>query len=62
MRKMPVLCVIFAIVASSCGSAPGSGPKGKVLAVVNGEPLTEAILLKEVENLPPYVRPMLESA
>ena len=62
MRKMPVLFVFFAIVASSCGSAPGGGQKGKVLAVVNGEPLTEAILLKEVENLPPYVRPMLESA
>jgi len=30
--------------------------------VVNGEPLTEATLLKEVENLPPYVRPILETA
>jgi peptidyl-prolyl cis-trans isomerase C len=61
MRKMPVLCVIFAVVASACGSAPGSGPLGKALAVVNGEPLTEATLLKEVENLPPYVRPILET-
>jgi len=62
MRKMPVLCVIFAVVASACGSAPGSGPQGKTLAVVNGEALTEATLLKEVENLPPYVRPILETA
>jgi peptidyl-prolyl cis-trans isomerase C len=62
MRKMPVLFVIFAIVASACGSAPGNGPNGKTLAVVNGEPVTEATLLKEVENLPPYVRPMLETA
>jgi peptidyl-prolyl cis-trans isomerase C len=62
MRKMPVLCVIFAFVASACGSAPGSGQRGKVLAVVDGEPLTEAILQKEVENLPPYVRPILETA
>jgi peptidyl-prolyl cis-trans isomerase C len=62
MRKMPVLLVVFAFVASACGSAPGSGQRGKVLAVVDGEPLTEAILLKEVENLPPYVRPMLETA
>ena len=62
MRKMPVLCVIFAVVASACGSPPGSGPQGKALAVVNGEPLTEATLLKEVENLPPYVRPILETA
>jgi peptidyl-prolyl cis-trans isomerase C len=29
--------------------------------VVNGEPLTEATLRKEVENLPPYVRPILET-
>lgn len=62
MRKMPVLCVILAVVASACGSAPGSGKQGKALAVVNGEPLTEATLLKEVENLPPYVRPILETA
>ena len=58
MRKMPVLFVIFAFVASACGSAP----QGKVLAVVDGEPLTEAALLKEAENLPPYVRPILETA
>ena len=62
MRKVPVLCVILAVVASACGSFPGSGPQGKALAVVNGEPLTEATLLKEVENLPPYVRPILETA
>jgi len=62
MRKMPVLFVIFAFVASACGSAPGSGPQGKVLAVVDGESLTEATLMKEVENLPPYVRPILETA
>ena len=62
MRKMPVLCLIFAVVASACGSGPGGGQQGKALAVVNGEPLTEATLLKEVENLPPYVRPILETA
>ena len=62
MRKIPVLCMILAVVASACGSAPGSGKQGKTLAVVNGEPLTEATLLKEVENLPPYVRPILETA
>ena len=62
MRKMPVLFVIFAFVASACGSAPGSGQQGKVLAMVDGEPLTEAVLQKEVENLPPYVRPILETS
>jgi peptidyl-prolyl cis-trans isomerase C len=62
MRKIPVLCVILAVVASACGNVPGGGPQGKTLAVVNGEPLTEATLRKEVENLPPYVRPILETA
>ena len=62
MRKMPVLFVIFAFVASACGSATGSGQQGTVLAVVNGQPLTEATLLKEAESLPPYVRPILETA
>jgi peptidyl-prolyl cis-trans isomerase C len=62
MRKMPVLFAIFAFVASACGSAPGSGPQGKVLAVVDGEPLTESTLRKEAENLPPYVRPILDTA
>ena len=62
MRKMPVLFVIFAFVASACGNAPGSGSQGKVLAVVDGQPLTEATLLKEAESLPPYVRTILETA
>ena len=62
MRKMPVLCVFFAVAVSACGGAPGGGTQGKTLAVVNGEALTEATLLKEVENLPPYVRPILETA
>jgi peptidyl-prolyl cis-trans isomerase C len=62
MRKIPVLFVILAFVASACGSSPGGGTQGKVLAVVDGESITEATLLKEVENLPPYVRPILETA
>ena len=62
MRKMPVLFMIFAFIASACGSPPGNGPRGKALAVVDGEPLTEETLRKEVENLPPYVRPILETA
>ena len=62
MRKMTVLGVIFAVAAFACGSAPGGGQQGKTLAVVNGERLTEATLAKEVENLPPYVRPILETS
>ena len=61
MRKMLVLSVVFALATSACGTAPGSGKQGKALAVVNGELLTEATLMKEVENLPPYVRPILET-
>src|SRR3972149_4364024 len=61
MRKMLVLSVVFALATSACGSAPGSGKQGKALAVVNGEILTEATLMKEGENLPPYVRPILET-
>ena len=61
MRKMLVLPVVFALATSACGSAPGSGKQGKTLAVVNGEILTEGTLRKEVENLPPYVRPILET-
>lgn len=61
MRKMLVLSLVFALASSACGSAPGGGKQGKTLAVVNGEPLTEATLMKEVENLPPYVRPILET-
>jgi peptidyl-prolyl cis-trans isomerase C len=62
MRKMPVLFLMFAFVASACGSAPGGGPQREVLAMVDGQPITEATLLKDVENLPPYVRPILETA
>src|SRR3990172_7536986 len=61
MRKMLVLSVVFALATSACGSPPGSGKQGTTLAVVNGELLTEATLMKEVENLPPYVRPILET-
>ncbi len=62
MRKMPVLVVMISFLASACGNSPGSAPRGRILALVDGEPITEATLLKEVENLPPYVRPILETA
>jgi len=60
MRNVLVLCVICAI-AAGCGAPSGKGPQGRVYAVVNGEPITEATLQKEVEGLPPYVRPILET-
>lgn len=60
MRKVPVLCVMFLIV-SACGTPSGKDGQGRVYALVNGEPITEATLQKEVEGLPPYVRPILET-
>jgi peptidyl-prolyl cis-trans isomerase C len=60
MRKVLVLCVIF-VTAAGCGTPSGKGPQGRVYAVVNGEPITEATLQREVEGLPPYVRPILET-
>jgi len=60
MRKALVLCVICGIVAG-CGAPSGKGRQGRVYALVNGEPITEATLQKEVEALPPYVRPILET-
>ncbi|GAB4243763.1 MAG: peptidylprolyl isomerase [Deltaproteobacteria bacterium] len=61
MRKLTVPVVLFVIAWSGCGNAPGAGKQGKTLALVNGEPLTEATLSKEAESLPPYVRPILDS-
>ncbi|HEY7528816.1 MAG TPA: peptidyl-prolyl cis-trans isomerase, partial [Candidatus Deferrimicrobiaceae bacterium] len=37
------------------------GRQGKVLAMVNGQPITEAMLEEEAKSLPPYVQPMLET-
>ena len=60
MRKALVLCVMCAVAAAACGT-PAKGKQGKTLATVNGEAITEGTLMKEVENLPPYVRPILET-
>jgi peptidyl-prolyl cis-trans isomerase C len=60
MRNVSVLCGFFVVFAVACGTPPGKG-QGRVYAVVNGEPITEATLQKEVEGLPPYVRPILET-
>jgi len=57
MRKMPVLFVIFAFVATACGGAPGGGPQGKALAVVNGSPHGGDASERGGES-PPYVRPI----
>ncbi len=61
MRRLLIFGMICAIGASACGEVPGKGEKGKVLAIVDGEAVTEAMLHKEAEGLPPYVRPMLDT-
>lgn len=61
MRKAMILCGFFIAFAAACGTPGGKGQQGRVYAVVNGEPITEATLQKEVEGLPPYVRPILET-
>jgi len=62
MRRLLIFGMICAIAASACGEAPGRGEKGKILAIVDGEAITEEMLRKEAEGLPPYVRPMLDTA
>jgi peptidyl-prolyl cis-trans isomerase C len=59
MRNVSVLCGFF-LIAAACGTPPGTG-QGRVYALVDGDPITEATLQKEVEGLPPYVRPILET-
>ncbi|MBE0604423.1 MAG: peptidyl-prolyl cis-trans isomerase [Deltaproteobacteria bacterium] len=61
MRRLLIFGMICAIAASACGEAPGRGEKGKVLAIVDGEAITEEMLQMEADGLPPYVRPMLDT-
>ena len=61
MRKLAwMLPVVFIPFLWSCGGA-GKGKPEKVLAVVNGETITEASFEEEAKSLPPYVRPILET-
>jgi peptidyl-prolyl cis-trans isomerase C len=61
MRKLAcVLLVLMAPFLPACGGA-GKGKQGKVLAIVNGQPITEAMLGEEAKSLPPYLRPILDT-
>lgn len=44
----------------ACGSAEKK-EKDAVLAVVNGDRITESMFQKEAENLPPYIRPLMKT-
>jgi len=61
MRKALFFGMIGVIVLSACGGAPGQGTQGKIVALVDDEPITEATVRKEAEGLPPYMRPILET-
>lgn len=62
MRKWLVRVAPLLLVPALLGCGEKGGVKeGKVLAVVNGAAITEATLEKEVEGLPPYVRPLVET-
>lgn len=55
-----VLLVLTVPFLPACGEA-GKGKQEKVLAIVNGQPITEAMLGEEAKSLPPYVRPILDT-
>jgi peptidyl-prolyl cis-trans isomerase C len=61
MRKSAwVLLVLMAPFLAACGET-GKGKQDKVLATVNGQPITETMLDEEAKSLPPYVRPILDT-
>lgn len=61
MRRSAWLVLMMIVpLLSSCGEA-GKGKQDKVLAMVNGQPITEAMLDEEAKSLPPYVRPILDT-
>ena len=63
MRKLTWFYVLLAVTAPSliaCGG-PGKKDQGAVLAVVDGERITESMFRKESESLPPYIRPIVDT-
>jgi len=63
MRKLTWAVVLVAVTVPclfSCGSAEKK-EKDTVLAVVDGDRITESMFRKEAENLPPYIRPIVET-
>lgn len=63
MRKLTWVLVLAAVsvpVLFACGSGGKKGQDG-VLAVVDGDRITESMFRKEAENLPPYIRPIVDT-
>ncbi len=63
MRKIVWVYILLAVAVPSL-FACGSGEKKErdaVLAVVDGDRITESIFRREAENLPPYIRPIVDT-
>ncbi|HSM00376.1 MAG TPA: peptidyl-prolyl cis-trans isomerase [Candidatus Limnocylindria bacterium] len=63
MRKFAKVFVLVAVsvpIFFACGNT-GKKEQDAVLAVVEGERITESMFRKEAENLPPYIRPIVET-
>jgi peptidyl-prolyl cis-trans isomerase C len=63
MRKLFWICILVAVTVPSlfaCGSGEKKEPDA-VLAVVDGDRITESTFRREAENLPPYIRPIVET-
>jgi peptidyl-prolyl cis-trans isomerase C len=63
MRKLTWAVFLVAVAVPylfSCGSSEKK-EKDTVLAVVDGDRITESMFQKEAENLPPYIRPIVET-
>jgi len=58
--KVFVLVAVSVTILFACGST-GKKEQDTVLAVVEGDRITESMFRKEAENLPPYIRPIVET-
>ncbi len=63
MRNRTWVFVLVAAITSSLFACGGAGKKEQdaVLAVVDGDRITESMFRKEADNLPPYIRPIVET-
>jgi peptidyl-prolyl cis-trans isomerase C len=63
MRKLTWVRVLVAVMVPSLFACGGAGKKDQdvVLAVVEGDRITESMFRKEAESLPPYIRPIVDT-
>ena len=63
MRKLTWVYVLMAVIVPflfACGG-PGKKDQDAVLAMVDGDRITESMFRKEAESLPPYIRPIVDT-